>query len=122
MRRRWLLLLVFVLASSSAHVGPLPPIPSSAPTAVGPIPIRRVMHLVCNGVPSSGCFHGDDGPFIEVQDSIALTVAWQSLEHELVHATLYLNNIVFDDRKDEDKIAEAVANQRVLELRAGWPR
>jgi hypothetical protein len=121
MRRRWLLLLLLVVADTRARIPELPPIPESAPTAIGPIPIRRVPHLRCKGVPASGCFHGD-GWFIEIQDSIPLTAAWQSTEHELVHEALYLNGVVFDDPRDEDKLAEIVANQRVLELRAGWPR
>lgn len=99
----------------------LPPIPETAPTALGPIPIRRVHGLQCNGGPAFGCFHRNTW-VIELRDSMPLMLAWQALHHELAHAAFQVAGIEFEDQKDEDRIADAIGNAQVVEMRAGWPR
>jgi hypothetical protein len=99
----------------------LPPIPSSAPTALGPIPIRRVHDLHCDSVPAYGCFHRNTW-VIELRDSMPLPLAWVSLHHELAHAAFQVAGIEFDDAAEEDRIADAIGNAQVVEMRAGWPR
>lgn len=107
--------------TSVAESRVLPPLPSSAPTALGPIPIRRVPNLRCDTIPALGCFHRNSW-VIEVRDSLPLIMAWSALYHELAHAAFQSSGVEFESRKDEDTIAEAIAKSRVLEMRAGWPR
>jgi hypothetical protein len=100
----------------------LPPIPNEAPTALGPIPIHKVSHLTCGGIPAYGCFRREPW-IIEIRsDSVSLLLQWESLEHELFHADMQVAGIEFDQPKDEDQIAEGAAQGRVLRMRAGWPR
>lgn len=99
----------------------LPPIPSVAPTALGPIPITRVHNLQCNNAPAFGCFNRNAWT-IELRDSMPLTIAWVSLYHEMAHAAFQSAGIEFDDPKYEDQVADAIGEARTLEMRAGWPR
>lgn len=108
--------------SVAAQTRELPPIPNEAPTALGPIPIRRVMHLTCNGGPAYGCFNRNKWVIEIRSDSVSLLLQWESLEHELFHADMQVAGIEFDAPKDEDQIAEGAAQGRVLRMRAGWPR
>lgn len=128
MRNLSLLVLSLGLACSAALVSattvyaPLPPIPRYAPTALGQVEIFRVPGpFKCGEVKyAMGCFHR--GSFrLEVQDSLPLTLAWQVVHHELFHEALAEEGITFDDPAVEDQIAEVVAKQRVLHMRAGWP-
>lgn len=105
----------------AAETRVLPPIPSSAPTALGRIPITRVHDLQCNGAPAFGCFDRNKWT-IELRDSMPLTLAWVSLYHEMAHAAFQSAGIEFDDPKYEDQVADAIGEARTLEMRAGWPR
>lgn len=99
----------------------LPPIPSSAPTAIGQIPIRRVHDLQCNNLPAYGCFNRNAWT-IELRDSMPLPLAWVALHHELAHAAFQAAGIEFEDPDYEDRVADAIGNEQTLEMRAGWPR
>lgn len=128
MRRIALLLalaLAFAGGSASARspFAALPPLPSKAPTALGDIQIKRVPGpFKCGEVEyAMGCIHYEAWQ-IEIQDSLALPIAWQVLFHELAHAAFKENGIEFDDPKAEDRIADAIGNQRVLHMRAGFPK
>lgn len=100
----------------------LPPLPETAPTALGPIPIHRVAHLTCGGVPAYGCFRREPW-IIEIRsDSVSLLLQWESLHHELFHADMQVAGIEFDSAREEDQIAEGAAQGEVLRMRAGWPR
>lgn len=99
----------------------LPPIPSWAPSPLGPIRVHLVPELQCGGEPAYGCFHYDTR-LVEVRDSIPRVVQWQALHHELVHSALYHAGITFDDANEENKVADAVANQQVMEMIGRWPR
>jgi hypothetical protein len=99
----------------------LPQLPKSAPTALGPIPIRRVPNLMCNGQPAFGCFYRGTW-VIEIRDPLPLALAWLAVEHELFHADMQVAGIEFQDAHEEDKIADGAAHGRVLRMRAGWPR
>lgn len=100
----------------------LPPIPSSAPTALGPIPIHKVSHLTCGGVPAYGCFRREPWVIEIRSDSVSLLMQWEALHHELFHADMQVAGIEFDEAKQEDQIAEGAAQGQVLRMRAGWPR
>lgn len=129
MPRKLTLLLVLALAFAGGSVSArspfaaLPPLPGRAPTALGDIKIeRRPGPFKCGEVEfAMGCIHYEQWR-IEIQDSLALPIAWQVLYHELAHAAFKENGIEFDDAKAEDRIADAIANQRVLHMRAGFPK
>ena len=99
----------------------LPPIPSSAPTQIGPIPVKRVRDLMCGADRALGCFHADSF-YIEIDEPVALAVAWQTLRHELGHAALFVAGIRIPSPDAENLIVDAMASQVVNEMRAGWPR
>jgi hypothetical protein len=88
---------------------------------LGPIPLKRVVNLQCNGGPALGCFHRNTW-VIEIRDSLPLMLAWVVVEHELFHADMQIAGIEFDEQRFEDAAADAAANGRVLRMRAGWPR
>lgn len=131
--RNLTLLLAFPLAFPLACAGlsvsarspfaALPPLPRSAPTALGAIRIDRVPGpFPCGEVKEAmGCIHYEAWR-IEVMDSLPLPIAWQVLYHELAHAALKESGVEFDDDAQEDRVVEAIANQRVLHMRAGFPK
>lgn len=98
----------------------LPPLPESVPTAIGPLPIYR-SRQPCGSDDNFGCFNSTRWR-IEIRDSTEITVQWVTLQHEIQHAAFFLAGLRFDDPKSEDKVADVVAAQKVLEMRAGWPR
>ena len=102
-------------------LGFLPPLPDRAPTAFGTIPVRRVPNLQCLGKPAYGCFYRTTW-VIEIRDSLPLPLAWASLHHELAHAAFQVAGVEFDDAAQEDQVADALAAQQVVEMRAGWPK
>lgn len=119
-----ILVLVTLLVGTACATLPatardLPPIPSSAPTQIGPIPVKRVRNLMCGPDRALGCFHADSF-YIAIDEPIAIEVAWQTLRHEMGHATLFVAGIRIPNAEAENLIVDAMANQIVMEMRAGW--
>lgn len=117
--RRTLALLAFLVAARSpaAAQKPLPPLPTSIPSALGPVPIVRVPQLKCDGEPAFGCFEPERF-VVSIRDSIALAVAWQTIRHERFHVLLFVAGIHLSGPEGvEDLLADATATQDVLEMR-----
>lgn len=99
----------------------LPTFPKLAPSPLGPIPVRLVVDLQCGGKPALGCFHYNTR-LIEIRDSLPLVTSWLTLRHELAHSAFYHAGVVFDDPNAENRVADAIANQQVMEMLGDWPR
>lgn len=133
MRRLWLtlplLLAIPVCASlpTTARDGTyvslgLPPIPTSAPSVKGTIPIRLVPDLQCMGEPAYGCIHHqNEAHVIEIRPSDPLPMKWHTVYHELVHEAIHHAKITLAPAL-EDSLADAIADQRLADLVTGWPR
>lgn len=115
-----LLLLTIPTCASLPTARELPPIPSSAPTRYGPIPIRFVPDLQCLGGPAWGCF--TSRPYlIQLREGMPRDQSWRVLYHELVHVAVFAANARFTDSTAADTVAEIISRERIIELRAGWP-
>lgn len=111
---------VATVLGASAPAPVLPPLPTTMPTAVGPLEVQRVVNLMCNGHPSLGCFSGDER-YLAIRDSIPLIVAYQAYFHEGVHVAFYYGAIQFKSEAMEDQIADVIANQTVMYMLSRKP-
>jgi hypothetical protein len=116
----------YVQQDGTHVVSAIPAFPAWVPSRYGPVPITLVHHLVCrvDGVdyPAYGCFYGAPPRHIEIEDTLSPLRKLRYLRHETFHMAIRDAGLKFDQPDDEDKVAEAVAEQAYRELRAGWPR
>ena len=109
------LFLVLSLVAARAHTAPLPPIPSHVFSRWGPVPVHLVKHVVCGNptpVGTIGCYNAIERR-IQIADTLDLRWKTYVLEHEIVHVALRDMNISFDNRMDEDRIADALGKYRL---------
>jgi hypothetical protein len=100
---------------------PLPEFPKWVPTQKGVVPVVLVKHLHCNGLPAYGCYLYAP-PTIQVEDTLPAWLRWKILRHEIVHAAIHNAGLSFDNRDEENMIADAMALQQIGEMLSGWPR
>jgi hypothetical protein len=99
---------------------PLPEFPKWVPTQKGVVPVVLVHHLKCNTIPALGCYIYAP-PTIQIEDTLVLWQRWRYLRHEMFHATMHAAGITFEDRGEENEVAEAMAVQQLSEMLSNWP-
>jgi Zn-dependent peptidase ImmA (M78 family) len=99
----------------------LPPFPTWAPTRTGPVRILLVRGISCSGIVAHGCYIYATREIL-IEESLPLVLRWRILRHELVHAAMHAANLKFDDPKEENAVAEAMADQQLAEMLSSWPR
>lgn len=108
-------------ATDGTSTVPLPGIPSWVPSQIDSVPVQFVRHLRCNNAPAVGCFVYT-ARIIQLEDTLSAFNRWLVLEHEIVHSALYDAGLRFRHGPTEDRIANAIAWQRMAERQRGWPR
>jgi hypothetical protein len=93
-----------------------PPLPSTVPSVLGPVPVRVTPDLRLGKEPLMGSW-SSYARVIRVRAGIAPAAQWQALEHERVHMELWDAGVVIGDEELEDRICDAVATARVREMR-----
>lgn len=106
--------------AATLYLCAVPPIPQVVSAAGGPVPVHRVPVVVIEGVDTTrqtvlGAFDYSHR-LIEIRQSLVGLAAWQTLEHERVHVALFDAGATLADDAVEDRIADAIANQRVNDL------
>lgn len=102
--------------SDTTNTMGLPPLPNHVESQIGPVKVLRVKHLVCGTVEALGCFIGNQH-VIYVRLGSPRNVEWQTLEHEKVHAILWVSGYTSKMPEGlEDGIADAIGAARVQEM------
>lgn len=117
-------LCLLALTTTCALQAPSPalrPIPRVVPTRYGPVPVRIVDGLWCGAIKAWGCYHPDTRS-IEIEKDLEPVLQWKVLFHELVHSAFHDAQIAFVNPDAENALCDAVAEQRLSEFLAGWPR
>lgn len=124
MVRRLLLIAVLALGCAAPAPAPraaLPPLPDSVSTQLGWIHVERVPYPTC-GIPDRdstdtlGCF-ARRSRRLQVATGLALSQAWEVLEHEKVHVRCWDGHVELSD-EDEEQLADVIAAARVAEMLA----
>lgn len=100
--------------------GDLPPFPTWAPTKQGPVPIKLVRGLTCNGDAAHGCYVFKTREIL-IEEALPHVLRWRILRHELVHAAVHATGVKLAD-STEQAVADAMADQGIAEMLSGWPR
>lgn len=90
----------------------LPVLPDSVYSALGWVPVHRSM-TPCGSADNFGCLNKVRLE-IEVRDSMALSVSWETLIHEQVHLHLFIHGINLGPA--EEHVADVLAAGRVGEM------
>lgn len=104
---------------------PLPPLPKSVPSPLGPVPVKIVKRFRKRRRKGKGKKftmgrYSLTRRVIEVSAKSALAVQWQTLYHEWTHMVLCdagLHNVLGDEQ--QEVLCDTFGTARVLELRAG---
>lgn len=108
---------------AAVALGHLPPLPDSIVSFAGWTRVHFEPGVFkCGTVAAWGCYQYETR-FMQVDTALAPSIRWQVLEHEKVHMILgdagLRAGVRDDDAPDvDDKIADAIANYRMLELAA----
>jgi Zn-dependent peptidase ImmA (M78 family) len=105
---RALLLLALLSVPAAAQ---LPALPDSVPSLLGYIPVQLVPNLQCNNREVFGCYSSTQRVILIRADMSPVT-AWQTLYHELGHATLHDAGVRLDP-ETEERVADAFATARL---------
>lgn len=94
---------------------PLPPLPTTAPSVLGPVAVERVVDLRdSNGVACLGTWTSTLR-LIRLDASLPLAAAWHTYWHEWTHVALYDVGVKLKKAKEE-QICDALATARVREM------
>jgi hypothetical protein len=113
-----------VAAADGTHVRQpeiFPPLPDSIPAVGGWTPVRRPEVIHCGQDTTKtfwGCYNAN-GRILEVRAGLLPHQAWHVLEHEKVHMIFRDAGVRFEDMEQEQRIANLVADNRVLSRIAG---
>lgn len=95
-----------------------PPLPRSVEGLLGPIPVKRTRHLICeDGEPMGGLWY-EDRREIVVRVCANRATAWFHLFHEKAHADFDEYGVKFPTTALEEQACDAVATARLRDLRA----
>ena len=120
--RRYLALLIFTTTCALTPPDPTSrPFPTSVPSRYGPVPVHLVDALTCNNEPAYGCFHYAPR-VIEIEQTMPPPMRWKVLFHEVTHVAIADGSLHFASPEAENYVADAVAEQRLTEFLAHWPR
>lgn len=97
-----------------ARYEPFPPLPEAIPSALGWVKVERpTPPLKCGDVDAIGCWTYSPRK-LEVISGLSPERAWFVLEHERVHMILADANLTLADATQENRIADAIATNRVV--------
>lgn len=94
----------------------LPPIPASAPSVLGAIPILRVVGLKDSNEKDCLGLWLIKTREIHMETNLALAAAWHTLWHEWTHAMLWDAGITGLTSAIEERLCDALASARVREM------
>lgn len=94
----------------------LPPLPTSIPSALGPVPVKLVDRLGKKGNENMGSYSARKRE-IKISRRASRLVQWQTLYHEWMHMVLIdvgLHNVLGDEQ--QEVLCDTIATARMVEL------
>ena len=93
----------------------LPPLPTTLPSIVGPVPLTRVSDL--RDKKNDGCYGiwRADVRDVRLEADMSLTTAWLTYWHEWAHIVFWDAGVRLD-KEVEERIVDALAIARVREM------